>query len=229
MFIPTRDSTLRLTAPFVTVTLIGINVLVFMYQIGLPLAAQRNWFFAYGVVPARIFSGEIFPWWTFITALFVHGGLAHLLGNLLYLWIFGDNIEATLGHFKFLVFYLLCGIVASLTQIVIDHTSSAPIVGASGAISGVLGAYLIRYPHAKVKVFFWFILIVRQFWVPAGYLLGFWFLIQLSNGLGALSFKQEGGVAWFAHIGGFLAGIVLLFIMESYERKRLWKNLSWKN
>jgi membrane associated rhomboid family serine protease len=144
----------------------------------------------------------------------------------LYLWIFGDNIEGILGHVKFLMFYLLCGILATLCQIVLNSQASLPIIGASGAISGVLGAYLLRYPRAKIQVFLWFFFIIRRAWIPALYVLGFWFLIQLSNGLGALTFRQQGGVAWFAHIGGFLAGIVLLLALEPYERKRMWKQLN---
>jgi membrane associated rhomboid family serine protease len=226
MFIPTRDSTLRLSPPIITVSLIVINCVIFIYQTTLPADMVTGWFKSYGLVPNRLFSGEPGAWFTFITTLFLHGGLLHLVGNMLYLWIFGDNIEATLGHAKFLLFYLSGGLLAGLTQVLIEPESAIPMVGASGAISGILGAYLIRYPRARVKIFFWFFVIARHFWVPAGYLLGIWFLIQISNGLGSLGFQSQGGVAWFAHIGGFIAGIILLLFLEPYERKRIWKQLN---
>lgn len=227
MFIPTRDSTLRLTRPYVVYTLLMMNIFVFIYQLSIPYEYYEEWYRRLGVVPANLFResvmATILP---FFTSLFLHGGLAHIAGNMLYLWIFGDNIESLLGHFRFFIFYITCGIVASLTQILIDPTSNLPIIGASGAISGILGAYLIRYPRAKIQMLFWFFLFIHRIWVPAVYVLGFWFLMQISNGLGALTFKQQGGVAWFAHIGGFFTGIVLLLILEPYERKRLWKKLN---
>lgn len=227
MFIPTRDSTLRLTSPFITVGLIIANCAVYAYQMTLPAGAIAAWFNTYGLVPANLFGGGApGSWLTFITTIFLHGGFLHLAGNMLYLWIFGDNIESTLGHGKFLLFYLACGIIAGLTQVFIEPASTIPMVGASGAISGILGAYLLRYPRARVKILFWFFVFIRQFWIPAGYLLGIWFLIQLGNGLGSLGFHSQGGVAWFAHVGGFVAGILLLLFLEPYERKRIWKNLN---
>ncbi|MDD5765435.1 MAG: rhomboid family intramembrane serine protease [Candidatus Marinimicrobia bacterium] len=227
MFIPTRDSTLRLKKPYVVYFLIAMNVFVFINQVMLPNGSYAEWFGRYGVVPAQLFrNGILASLIPFFTSLFLHGGVAHLGGNMLYLWIFGDNIESTLGHFKFFIFYLVCGIMASLTQVMINPASEAPIIGASGAISGILGAYLIRYPRAKIQVLFWFVIFFQRFWIPAVYVLGIWFAIQLSNGLGALSFRQQGGVAWFAHIGGFISGIALLLGMEPYERKRLWKQLN---
>lgn len=223
MFIPTRDSTLRLAPPYITIGIILCNSLVFFYQVGLPIDFLPTWFRQWGVVPQRLFEGD--GWYALVTSLFIHSNLFHLGGNMLYLWIFGDNIENTLGHFKFLLFYVLCGVIATLTQMLIQPGGQQPIVGASGAISGVLGAYLIRYPRARVKVFIWFFIIIRSIWVPAGFLLSFWFLMQLTNGLGALSYETQGGVAWFAHIGGFLAGIALLYLILPYERKRVWKKI----
>jgi membrane associated rhomboid family serine protease len=227
MFIPLRDTTFRLRTPYVTIGIIVLNGLVYCYQLTIPRQLINEWFYSTGVVANVLFqrgiTGLFVP---FFTALFVHVNFLHLAGNMLYLWIFGDNIEGILGHVKFLMFYLLCGILATLCQIVLNSQASLPIIGASGAISGVLGAYLLRYPRAKIQVFLWFFFIIRRAWVPALYVLGFWFLIQLSNGLGALTFRQQGGVAWFAHIGGFLAGIVLLLALEPYERKRMWKQLN---
>jgi membrane associated rhomboid family serine protease len=227
MFIPLRDTTFRLRTPYVTIGIIVLNGLVYCYQLTIPRQLINEWFYSTGVVANVLFqrgiTGLFVP---FFTALFVHVNFLHLAGNMLYLWIFGDNIEGILGHVKFLMFYLLCGILATLCQIVLNSQANLPIIGASGAISGVLGAYLLRYPRAKIQVFLWFFFIIRRAWVPALYVLGFWFLIQLSNGLGALTFRQQGGVAWFAHIGGFLAGIVLLLALEPYERKRMWKQLN---
>jgi membrane associated rhomboid family serine protease len=227
MFIPLRDTTFRLRTPYVTIGIIVLNGLVYCYQLTIPRQLINEWFYSTGVVANVLFqrgiTGLFVP---FFTALFVHVNFLHLAGNMLYLWIFGDNIEGILGHVKFLMFYLLCGILATLCQIVLNSQASLPIIGASGAISGVLGAYLLRYPRAKIQVFLWFFFIIRRAWIPALYVLGFWFLIQLSNGLGALTFRQQGGVAWFAHIGGFLAGIVLLLALEPYERKRMWKQLN---
>ncbi len=227
MFIPLRDTTFRLRTPYVTIGIIVLNGLVYCYQLTIPRQLINEWFYSTGVVANVLFqrgiTGLFVP---FFTALFVHVNFLHLAGNMLYLWIFGDNIEGILGHVKFLMFYLLCGILATLCQIVLNFQDNLPIIGASGAISGVLGAYLLRYPRAKIQVFLWFFFIIRRVWVPALYVLGMWFLIQLSNGLGALTIRQQGGVAWFAHIGGFLAGVVLLLALEPYERKRMWKQLN---
>lgn len=222
MFVPIRDSTIRLSPPFVTVGLIVANVMVFLYQIALPEELLRDWFLSLGVVPANFIKGQ--GLYQLFTSLFVHANFLHLFGNMLYLWIFGDNIETTLGHFKFFLFYIVCGIIATLTQVVIQPFSPLPIIGASGAISGVLGAYLIRYPRARVKVLIWFFVFIRYIWVPARYLLLFWFFVQLTNGLGTLG-SEQGGVAWFAHIGGFVGGIGVFRGMLKYERKRLWKKI----
>lgn len=229
MFIPLKDSTFRVSPPIVTILIIITNIGVFVYQLTLPQEELLPWIYRTGIVANRLFDnglpGAVYP---FFSSLFVHGGFLHLAGNMLYLWIFGDNIEGTLGHFKFILFYFCAGIIAALVQILIHPQADIPIIGASGAISGVLGAYLIRYPHARIQVFIWLFIFIQRVWVPALYVLGFWFLIQLSNGLGALTFRQQGGVAWFAHIGGFLAGIALLLCLEPYERKRLWQQLNRK-
>ena len=154
--------------------------------------------------------------------MFIHGGLFHLLGNMLYLWIFGNNIEDLMGPIRFLVFYLLCGFVASFTHIVISPNSTIPTVGASGAVSGVLGAYLIVYPHARVLTLVFLLIFVRVIVLPAGVLLVFWFIINAVSGITSLGMRG-GGVAWFAHVGGFLAGIGLLKVMT---RSRLARRAS---
>jgi membrane associated rhomboid family serine protease len=141
------------------------------------------------------------------TSMFIHGGFAHIIGNMWFLWIFGDNVESALGHVRYIIFYFVCGIAAALLQVMIDPSSSIPMVGASGAIAGVLGAYMIRYPRARVHVFVFIFIFITTIQIPAFYVLGFWFLMQLTSGLGTLGPDATGGVAWFAHIGGFIAGI----------------------
>ncbi|MBS1270876.1 MAG: Rhomboid protease GluP [Candidatus Marinimicrobia bacterium] len=217
MLIPFKDDNPTRRTPYVTYGLIGLNVGIFLLQSLISTAGGRgayNYLMAhFALIPGFLFSelgviGSIVP---FFSSLFMHGGLMHLGGNLLYLWIFGDNIESELGHGKFLLFYLLCGIGASLTQIAIDYQSTIPIIGASGAISGVLGAYYLRFPNARVAVLFFFFLI-QIIWVPAKLVLGIWFAMQIFSGLGSIG-STGGGVAWFAHIGGFVAGIVFFNLL----------------
>jgi len=227
MFIPIGDTNIRLRKPYITYSIIIINTVIFIYQLTIPQQFIIDWFYSFGLVPSQLFSYNfLLKIHTIFTSLFIHGGFAHIAGNLLYLWIFGDNIEGTLGHSKFIIFYLSCGIFASLVQSIINPVSDVPIIGASGAISGILGAYLIKYPRARVKVLIFLIFFIEIISIPAVYVLGFWFFIQLTNGLGSLSFQQEGGVAWFAHISGFLMGIFLLLLFDPYERKRIWKEMN---
>jgi membrane associated rhomboid family serine protease len=143
------------------------------------------------------------------TSMFLHGGIAHIIGNMWFLWIFSDNVESTLGHVKFALFYLLCGVAAALCQVLMNPGSEIPMVGASGAIAGVLGLYMIRFPRARVHVFIFILIFFTTIRVPANIVLGFWFFNQLTNGMGTLGLDTTGGVAWFAHIGGFIAGIIL--------------------
>ena len=164
--------------------------------------------------------------WTPITSMFLHGGWGHLLGNLLFFWVFGNNVEDSMGRARFLVFYLLCGVIAAASHVVLDPTSPIPTVGASGAISGVLGAYLILYPHVRVRMLFWFLLFIRVFRVPAWAVLLWWFFWQVVSGLPqlmTLDREVSGGVAVWAHIGGFVAGVILvkLFVNNELHRRRL--------
>jgi membrane associated rhomboid family serine protease len=164
-----------------------------------------------------------------ITSMFLHGGWGHLLGNLLFFWVFGNNVVDSMGRFRFLVFYLLCGVIAAASHVVLDPASPVPTVGASGAISGVLGAYLILYPHVRVRMLFWFLFFIRIFRVPAWAVLLWWFLWQLVSGLPQLMTvnpEVSGGVAVWAHIGGFVAGVVLvkLFVNNDLHRRRLAMN-----
>ena len=234
--IPLRDDVPSSTVPYVTIGLIGLNVLVFLYQASMGLDSDQHAAEAivseFGATPCRITGacpvpGDFpSPILTIFTSMFLHGGLLHVGGNMLYLWIFGDNVEDTLGHGRYLVMYLLSGIAAAATQIASSPRSSVPMIGASGAVSGVLGAYLLLFPFAGVQmlvIFGFFIRIVR--W-PALIVLGFWIVIQALSGILTFSSAawgggEAGGTAWFAHIGGFLAGMALLFLMRPRRAARL--------
>jgi membrane associated rhomboid family serine protease len=224
---PLKDDIPSRRSPIVTVGLIVTCILVFLWQASLAPQASTYAVYSYGFIPAVLFGDVELPpdiavvpaAATLLTSMFLHGGFMHLAGNMLYLWVFGNNIEDNLGHVRFLVFYLLCGVAAAFAQALPDPTSQIPMVGASGAISGVLGAYLILYPHARVHVLipfgFLFLHTIR-----AGWLLGFWFVFQLVSGLFAPA--QGGGVAFWAHVGGFIAGMGLIFVMRD-RRRRLWR------
>ncbi|HLF10359.1 MAG TPA: rhomboid family intramembrane serine protease [Gammaproteobacteria bacterium] len=211
--IPLRDDNPTRTFPLVTVAIIAICVIVFVWQSLLTPEAAQAAVFSLGVIPAVLFGEAelraplVPPSATILTSMFLHGGLLHLAGNMLYLWIFGDNVEDRMGRGRFIAFYLLAGVVAALAQALPDPGSTIPMIGASGAISGVLGAYLLLYPHAKVLVAIPFV-VFYTFRVPALVVLGFWFLGQLLSSLAAD--PGVGGVAFRAHIGGFVAGLVLI-------------------
>jgi membrane associated rhomboid family serine protease len=210
MFIPLRDENPTVRRPYVTVLLIAANIAVFFFQVAAPQGLASS-VVRFGAVPYDIAhfraageAGGVPALLTLLTSMFLHGGLFHLLGNMLYLWIFGNNIEDRLGPVRFILFYFACGVAAALTHILAQPGSRIPMIGASGAIAGVLGAYAVLYPHARVKTFVFLIFYIDVVPVPAAIVLGLWFLAQVLNvGMG-------GGVAWFAHIGGFLAGILLL-------------------
>ncbi|MFZ5874960.1 MAG: rhomboid family intramembrane serine protease [Nitrospirota bacterium] len=212
--IPIRDENPTTITPIVTVTLIVVNVAVFLYQ--LSLGREGDAFVAvFGAVPLALFGGETFspvpPFLTLLTAMFLHGGLMHLVGNMLYLWIFGNNIEDSMGHGRFLVFYLLCGVAAAYAHAVTAPESTIPMIGASGAISGVLGAYLLLFPRARVLTWIPLGLLSRLEYIPAAWVLGFWIVLQFLNGTFSYG-RAGGGVAWFAHVGGFVAGLALVYL-----------------
>ena len=230
--LPLKDDIPTRTVPVVTIGLIAANILVFLYQASLqlgddPVAARaaQAFVFEFGLIPCRLTGAcEVpadfpHPAATIFTSMFMHGGFFHIFGNMLYLWIFGYNVEDTLGHGRFLGFYLASGVAAALAQTLVGPSSTAPMIGASGAVSGVLGAYLFLFPYASVLtliVFGFFIRIVR---IPALFVLGFWIVVQFLNGLITFGTSRagegpEGGVAWFAHIGGFLAGVALLYALR---------------
>ncbi len=210
MFFPYKDDNPRVLIPFVTYFIIGLNVLVFIYQYFIIQGAQlsENFIYTYALIPA---SPSIL---TIFSSMFMHGGFTHIIFNMWFLWIFGDNIESVLGHKKYLLFYFLCGIGAGLSQIQIDPESTIPMVGASGAIAGVLGAYLFRFPRATVHVLVILIVFITFIRVPAMIVIGFWFLSNLTAGIGTLGIEQTGGTAWFAHIGGFISGVLFNYLFK---------------
>ena len=204
MFFPYKDDNPRILFPFVTYTIIGINSLVFIYQyLILPPESLGHIISTYALTPAAPSVITVF------TSMFMHGGLMHIIFNMWFLWIFGDNIESVLGHKRYVLFYLLCGVGAALAQIQINTGSQIPMVGASGAIAGVLGAYLIRFPRATVQVLVILIIFITFIRVPAMVVIGIWFFSNLTAGLGTLGIEETGGTAWFAHLGGFVSGVVL--------------------
>lgn len=208
---PIRDHNPSGRTPHVTRLLIGTNVVVFLaYWFGLGSdAAIARFFMQWGLIPARIAFGE--GYWTFATSMFLHGGWMHLAGNMLFLHVFGDNMEDRMGHGRFLLFYLCAGLAAALVQMAADPASVVPMVGASGAIAGVLGGYLLLYPKARVDVVFIFVVFFKVFPVPAWITLGVWFGLQLFSG--ATTPTDGGGVAYWAHVGGFVAGLMLALPM----------------
>lgn len=238
--IPIKDDIPSRTFPVVNIFLIIMNIFFFLIEVsmGERLTVLFNNF---GVIPAKFFASyyiiqdrviyvgladRIVP---LFTSMFLHGGWFHLFGNMLYLWIFGDNVEDRMGHLRYLIFYILCGIIANITHILFTPTSNIPSVGASGAIAGVLGAYLLLYPTARVVL-----LVILFFWIdfitlPAILVLGLWFVVQFFSGLASLGVQSvsSGGVAWWAHIGGFIAGMALLFIFKKRGYSPLGRDIWW--
>lgn len=205
------DNSMRRITPFVTYILIVINVLVFLLELQNGDAFIQEWAF----VPGRFSDNPGTNLVTIFTAMFMHGGWLHLGGNMLYLWIFGDNVEDRFGHLKFLIFYLLAGIAATFAQYYVSPGSSIPNVGASGAIAGVLGAYILMFPHARVHVLFGSQVVA----MPALVVLGFWIVLQLFSGVGSIAYTDEtsqdvGGIAYMAHVGGFVAGFLMAFLFR---------------
>ncbi len=230
--IPIRDKNPSGIFPYITIGIIVINVSVFLYEIS--LGPDLNVFLKqYGVVPLKIthyFQASnltIFKtFFPFISSTFLHGGFIHLIGNMWFLWIFGDNIEDKLGHFKYFIFYIICGISASFVHIFFNSQSNMPCIGASGAIAGVLGAYMVTFPHARVITIVPLFIFIQIIELPAIIVLGFWIIIQFFCSTSSISTSSSGGgVAWWAHIGGFVSGIIIfylmcmLFVKTSRERK----------
>jgi membrane associated rhomboid family serine protease len=211
---PIKDDNPTKSKPIVTYLLIFLNIAVFAYEVLLDLQNQLEGFiYAYALIPRDVLSGRLY---TLLTSMFMHGGVMHILGNMWYLWIFGDNIEDIMGRRRFLGFYLLSGLAASALQIYVNPSSAIPNLGASGAIAGVLGAYLVTFPRARVHCIVVFGFFIRWIVLPAVLVLFLWFVLQLFSGIGSLAYlaDDQGGVAYFAHIGGFIAGVVLVKIFR---------------
>ena len=218
--IPLKDDNPTSSKPIVTYFIIGLCVLVFLMQLGSQSYRTGQLFYSYGLIPSVLMGHNQLPmdvyivpaYITIFSSMFMHGGFMHIIGNMLYMWIFADNIEDDLGSKKFIIFYLLSGIGAAMTQVLIDTHSQVPMVGASGAIGGVLGAYLINHPKAKVLVLIPFGFFSQLIKIRALYVLGFWFILQFIS--------QGGGVAYAAHIGGFVSGIILILFFNKKIKKK---------
>ncbi len=215
--LPLRDVIPSRRPPIVTVALIAINTLVWFHQASLGPRELERLVRTFALVPAR-WRPE-----TFLTSMFLHAGWLHLAGNMLYLWIFGDNVEDRLGRFRFLAFYLACGLAAAAVQVAVEPTSPVPIVGASGAVAGVLGAYFVLFPRSRVLTLLPLVVIVRLVEIPAVYFLGLWFVWQVVGGLQTAGTAQMGGVAFWAHVGGFVAGVAGVLLLGGRRRRsRYW-------
>jgi membrane associated rhomboid family serine protease len=216
--IPLRDVIPSRTTPYVNFTLIGLNVLVFVYELSLGdrLGAFID---AFALIPVS------FSWAAVFTSMFLHGGLLHVGGNMLFLWIFGDNVEDRMGHGRYVVFYLLCGAAAAFAQTALTPDSGVPMVGASGAIAGVMGAYFVLYPRSRILTLLPLFFFVQLIEVPAIFFLGVWFLLQFLQGVGSLATagirEASGGVAFWAHIAGFVTGVGTVMLFRRPERQRI--------
>ena len=220
---PIRDTQPSYSKPVVTVVLIVVNVLVFLYQFSLDSFSQNDFMYRYALVPDHFHLSNV------VTSMFLHGGWMHLLGNMWFLWIFGDNIEDILGHGKYLMFYLMCGIAAALTQVFFSPVSRVPMVGASGAIAGVMGAYMIKFPNSRIRALIFLVVFFTMVDVPAWIMLIYWFGLQFVGGFESLASAQvaQGGTAFFAHVGGFLAGILFINLLRAGQPYRRRRDLYW--
>src|ERR1017187_6517968 len=221
---PLKDTQPSYSRPVVTIALITVNLLVFLFEASLGPRTLNAFVEYYGLVP------DHFPLSRIFTSMFLHGGWLHVLGNMWFLWVFGDRIEDLLGHGKYLLFYLLCGIVAALGQVIANPYSTAPMVGASGAIAGVMGAYVIKFPRARILTLVMLVVFFTTIEIPAPIILAYWFVIQLFSGLGSIArtHLSQGGTAFFAHIAGFVAGIVLVKVMGASDRYNRRRDRYWE-
>src|SRR5437667_5802751 len=221
--IPLRDVIPSRTTPYITVTIIVLNALAWLFELMLPHEQLSDFLTAYGVVPAYL------AWPTLITSMFLHGSWSHVIGNMWYLWIFGDNVEDRVGHGRFIFFYLLCGIAAALGQVAVNPSSMLPTIGASGAIAGVMGAYFVLYPHSRVLTLVPLVIFWEVIEVPAPLLLGFWFLMQLFSA-GAIAVTSSthgsGGVAFMAHVAGLVFGGLIVFFVRQ-RAVRSWEDSAY--
>jgi len=221
--IPLRDVIPSRTTPYVTIGLIAVNALVYLYEMTLGESSLDEFILYFGLVPAA------FSWVAVLTSMFLHGGLLHVGGNMLFLWIFGDNVEDRMGHGRFVVFYLLCGAAAALAQTAMSPDSVVPMVGASGAVAGVMGAYFVLYPHSRIVTLIPLFVFFHVMEVPAIVFLGLWFALQFVSGVGSIAAatggEPAGGIAFWAHVAGFVAGVSGVLVFRRPERQRVeWWN-----
>ncbi|HTW64731.1 MAG TPA: rhomboid family intramembrane serine protease [Bryobacteraceae bacterium] len=218
--IPLRSSEPHYTRATVTLTIIALNVVVFLYELSLGMSsyALNSFIRHYGIVPDRLHYSSI------ITSMFIHGGFLHIAGNMWFLWIFGRGVEDLIGHVRYLFLYFACGIAGALVFVLVNSNSTIPTIGASGAIAGIMGAYLIKFPRAHIVTLIFIFIFITTVDIPAFFLLLYWFAIQFFSGIGSVGYSQvsNGDVAWFAHVGGFLAGMGLVMLMPTRPRVRRW-------
>jgi membrane associated rhomboid family serine protease len=207
----------------VTAVIIALNVLAFLFEVSLDRYSLNLLIASYGIIPDQFQYADLF------TSMFLHGGWLHLIGNMWFLWIYGDNVEDVLGHGKFLLFYLLCGIAAGMTHLLFNPYSRVPTIGASGAIAGVMGAYMVKFPHSKILTLVPIFIFFTTMEISAIIILLYWFVIQIFSGIGSVAYSNvsRGGVAWWAHAGGFIAGIALVYLLGTRERFRHRSDLRW--
>jgi membrane associated rhomboid family serine protease len=217
--IPLRSSEPHYTRPTATLVIIAANILVFLYQKSLSDYGFERFIFAHGIVPDRLQYSSI------LTSMFIHGGFLHIAGNMWFLWIFGRGVEDLVGHGKYLFLYFASGLAAALLYIVLNSNSTVPTVGASGAIAGIMGAYLVKFPRARIVTLVFIVIFITTIDIPAAFLLLYWFAIQFFSGVGTVGAEaaSNGGVAWFAHVGGFIAGLLLVLLMPTSPRARPWR------
>jgi membrane associated rhomboid family serine protease len=222
---PLRDDRPHSSPPFITLLLIALNVLVFIYEMLLTPYARNAFMATYGMIP----DPEYFRPVTLVTSMFLHGGWLHIFSNMMFLWAFGRSLEDGMGRAKYLLFYLLCGVAAALTQLYFNPDLRVPMVGASGAIAAVMGAYMITFPRAYIHTLIFIFVFFTTMDIPAVFILGYWFLTQLFNGVGSVGYSHvsQGGTAWFAHIGGFLAGMAAVKLLRIDDDRAMRRRVTW--
>ncbi len=221
--IPLRDTQPSRTVPVATIAIIAINAAVFLYEVSLDEFSRNYLIMTYGMIPARL--DPI----TLVTSMFLHGGWLHVIGNMWFLWIFGDNIEDILGHGKFVLFYLMAGVAAGIVQVFFNPFSRVPTIGASGAVAGVMGAYILKFPHARILTLVPIFILFTWIELPALVVLGFWVIMQVFSGAASIGYSQleQGGTAWWAHVGGFAAGMILITLLPTKPPHRHRPELHW--
>ena len=219
---PLYDTVRSRRFPFINLMLILINILAFLYEMQMDPSVLKEFIFEWGLIPARLLNVPSVTWGTIFTSMFLHGGWFHIINNMWVLFIFGDNVEARMGGIRYLVFYLLCGVAAGLLQTYVLSSSQQPMIGASGAVAGILGAYLILFPHSRIASLVPILFIFTIIEIPAVIFLLFWFVLQLYSGLFAIGGGSGSGIAWWAHVGGFLFGVVMVVFFRRRTTDRIY-------